>query len=167
MAEPALEPPLRVAVVGSGRASDEERRRARAVGRALGSAGAVVVCGGRGGVMEAAARGCSEAGGWTVGFLPGRRAAEANPWIRIPVPTGLGEARNVLVVRAGEAVLAVGGAWGTLSEIALARKIGRPVAVVGRPPAGGLELPELDDPTEAARWALERGAAARRREGAR
>lgn len=159
----AHRPPLRIAVVGSGGASDEEARTARALGLALGRAGAVVVCGGRGGVMEEAARGCAEAGGWTVGLLPGSDPDAANPWIRLPLATGLGEARNALVVRAGEAVLAVGGSWGTLSEIALARKMGRPVGLLGRPPAEALGLTSFRDPEAAAEWALERAGVERRR----
>ncbi|MDX1493606.1 MAG: hypothetical protein R3253_06090, partial [Longimicrobiales bacterium] len=123
--------------------------------------GAVVVCGGRSGVMEAVARGAREAGGVTVGVLPGPEAVEANPWISIPLPSGLGEARNALVVRAGEAVVAVGGGWGTLSEISLARKMGRPVTTVGRPPADGLELHASPTAEDAADWALDQARAHR------
>lgn len=148
------ERPLRVAVVGAGDASPREEEMAMALGAALARAGAVVVCGGLGGVMEAAARGCAQEGGWTVGLLPGGDARRANDWIRLPLPTGMGEARNVLVVRAAEAVVAVGGAWGTLSEIALARKMGVPVATLGEPPATGLELPASDSPEAAAEWAV-------------
>lgn len=150
--------PLRISVVGSGRATPDEADAAAALGEALGRAGAVVVCGGRGGVMEAAARGCAEAGGWTVGLLPGTDPAEANRWIRLPVATGMGEARNVLVVRAGEAVVAVGGAWGTLSEVAVARKLGRSVGLLEPTLARDLGLPLLPDPDAAAEWALERAA---------
>lgn len=148
--------PVRIAVIGAGRASAEEADLAEALGRALGEAGAAVVCGGLGGVMEAAARGCARAGGSTVGILPGLRGEDANPWIEIPLPTGMDEARNALVVRAGEAVVAVGGSWGTLSEIALGRKMGREVALLGRPPIDGLELPRFSVPEDAAAWALER-----------
>lgn len=150
------ERPLRVGVIGSGVASTEEAELARALGRALGRLGAVLVCGGRTGVMESAARGCAEEGGLTVGFLPGARAEEANSWIRLPLATGLGEARNVLVVRAAEALVAVGGSWGTLSEIALARKMGVPVCTLGIPPAEGLGLPAAASAEEAARWAERR-----------
>lgn len=154
--------PLRVAVVGAGASSAEEDELAREVGRRLAEAGAVVVCGGLGGVMEAVARGAREAGGRTVGLLPGADAAGANAWIETPVPTGLGEARNALVVRTGEAVVAVGGSWGTLSEIALARKMEREVVTLGTPPVGGLGLPSASDPEEAVARALD---AARRRRG--
>jgi uncharacterized protein (TIGR00725 family) len=101
------------------------------VGRELGSRGAVLVCGGLGGVMEAACRGAKEAGATTVGILPGTDRAAANEFVDIAVPTGLGEARNALVVRAADAVVAVGGGYGTLSEIALALKAGKRVVGIG------------------------------------
>jgi uncharacterized protein (TIGR00725 family) len=108
---------------------------AEAVGRGLAEAGAVLICGGRGGVMEAACRGARQAGGLTVGVLPGFSATEANPYVTIPIVTGLGEARNVIIVRTAQAVVGVGGEFGTLSEIAFALKLGRPVV--------GLETWEL------------------------
>jgi uncharacterized protein (TIGR00725 family) len=123
--------PMTLAVVGSGRCDRKTERVAEAVGTAVGRAGALLVCGGLGGVMEAACRGASRAGGLTVGILPGEDAAEANPWVRVAVPTGMGELRNGLVVRAADALVAVGGEYGTLSELALALKIGRPVVGVG------------------------------------
>ena len=100
---------------------------AEAVGRELAARGAVVVCGGLGGVMEAACRGAKEAGGRTLGILPGTDRAAANPFVDTAVATGLGEARNALVVRAADALIAVGGGYGTLSEIALALKAGKRV----------------------------------------
>lgn len=153
MSETVSRPP-RVAVVGGAASSEEEYESARALGAALARLGAVVVCGGYGGVMEAAARGAAEAGGLTVGVLKGVDAAEANPWIALPLPSGLGDARNALVVRFAQAVVAVGGSWGTLSEIALARKMGIPVGTLGAPPAQDLGLPALAGPEEAAAWAL-------------
>ncbi|HET9949212.1 MAG TPA: hypothetical protein VFQ22_09850, partial [Longimicrobiales bacterium] len=111
-------------------------------------------CGGLGGVMEGAARGARERGGLTVGVLPDADAAGANPWIVLPLPTGMGEARNALLVRMAEAVVAVGGEWGTLSELALARKMGVPCGTLGAPPAGVAGLPALGGPEAAARWAL-------------
>lgn len=156
MTPPGVDPAVRVAVIGAGDASAEEYQTARALGAALASLGAVVICGGYGGVMEGAARGATEAGGLTVGILKGRDPGEANPWIALPLPTGLGEARNALVVGSAEAVVAVGGGWGTLSEIALARKAGLPVAALLRPPAGGLGLPAPSSPEDAASWAVER-----------
>lgn len=153
--------PLRVAVIGAAGASEEEYATALELGRSLARRGAVVVCGGRGGVMEAVARGAREGGGEAVGILPGSHASEANPWVSIPLATGMGEARNALVVRAGESVVAVGGGWGTLSEIALARKMGRQVTVLGRPPAEGLDLHVSATPEEAGDWALRQAEAHR------
>jgi uncharacterized protein (TIGR00725 family) len=123
--------PPYIAVVGPGQATAEQEADGEAAGRNLAEAGAVVVCGGLGGVMEAACRGAHAAGGVTVGILPGADRAAANPWVSVAVATGLGEARNALVVRAADAVVAVGGEFGTLSEIALALKAGKPVIGVG------------------------------------
>jgi uncharacterized protein (TIGR00725 family) len=122
-----LTAPPYVAVVGAGDATETEREHARAAGRRLAEAGAIVVCGGRGGVMEAACEGAREAGGTTVGILPGHSRAEANRFVAVAIPTGMGEMRNVLITRSADALVAVGGAWGTLSEIALALKAGKPV----------------------------------------
>jgi uncharacterized protein (TIGR00725 family) len=120
-----------IAVIGPGRADRSELDAAEAVGRALAEAGAVVVCGGLGGVMEAACRGAREAGGTTLGLLPGSDRSAANDWVSVAVPTGLGEARNALIVRAADAVVAVAGEYGTLSEIGLALKAGKPVVGIG------------------------------------
>jgi uncharacterized protein (TIGR00725 family) len=120
-----------IAVVGGGHCSPHESDLAEEVGRRLAEAGFGVVCGGLNGVMAAACRGCAEAGGLTVGLLPGHDPAEANPWVRVPVATGLGEDRNALVVNSGEAVIAVGGEFGTLSEIALALQAEKTVVGLG------------------------------------
>lgn len=120
-----------VAVVGAGAAPPDEERAAEAVGRGLAEAGSIVVCGGLGGVMEAACRGAREAGGTSVGILPGTSRSDANRFVDIAIPTGLGEMRNALVVRTADAVVAVGGEFGTLSEIALALKVGKPVVGIG------------------------------------
>jgi uncharacterized protein (TIGR00725 family) len=104
---------------------------ARTVGGLLAERGFVVVCGGLGGVMTAVCQGAKEAGGTTIGILPGETADAANPFVDVPIVTGLGIARNVLVVRNGEAVVAVAGAAGTLSEIGIALKLGRPVVALG------------------------------------
>ena len=165
MTEASVDRPYRVAVIGGGQASEEEREVARALGAHLARAGAVVLCGGHGGVMEAAARGAAEEGGVTVGILPGLDDRDANPWITLPLATGMGEARNVLIARGAEAVVAVGGEWGTLSEIALARKLGVEVATLGDPPAQGLGLAAMPGAEEAAAWALERARARRARAG--
>ncbi len=127
-----LSRPTRIAVVGSG-GPDGDRAQVEAIGRGIAEAGAVLVCGGRGGAMAAAARGARSAGGATLGLLPGASRDESPPnrWIEIPIYTGLGQGRNLLVVLNADAVIAVGGGWGTLSEVALARKHGRPVVLLG------------------------------------
>ncbi len=130
---PTVDPGSRVrhiAVIGAGRCSANEYREAREVGRLIADRGAVLVCGGLGGVMEAAARGAKEGGGTTIGILPGHDRSLANPYIDLAVTTGLGEARNLVVVSTGDAIVAVGGSYGTLSEIGLAAKIGRPVVIL-------------------------------------
>jgi uncharacterized protein (TIGR00725 family) len=142
-----------VAVVGSGEASPEERELAEDVGQALGQAGAVIVCGGLGGVMAAACRGASTAEGTCIGILPGTDRAAANDWVTIAIPTGLGELRNGLVVRAADVVIAIGGGPGTLSEIALALKTGVPVVGVATWPIDGIE--RAGSPREAAERAVE------------
>jgi len=117
----------RIGVIGTGIANEEVYSLAYEVGRLLGARGAVVFCGGLGGVMEAAAKGALEAGAITVGILPGNKAEEANPYIQIPIVTDMGHARNVILVRSVEGVIAVSGGYGTLSEIALALKMWKPV----------------------------------------
>jgi uncharacterized protein (TIGR00725 family) len=116
-----------VAVVGSGTCSPQEEHAAEQVGSLLARAGAVVVCGGLSGVMEAACRGARHEGGLTVGILPGGDRGAANPDVVVAIATGLGELRNGLVVRAADAVIAVGGEFGTLSEIGFALKLGKRV----------------------------------------
>ena len=114
-------------MIGEGECSRATARIAERVGAAIATGGARLVCGGRGGVMEAASRGAARAGGIVVGILPGFRRKDANPWVTIPIVTGMDQARNVIVVRSCDAVIAVGGRYGTLSEIALALKLGVPV----------------------------------------
>ena len=118
-------------MVGAGVATDAQRSAAEETGRLLAEAGAAVVTGGLTGVMEAASKGAYEAGGVTIGILPGSDRREANAFVKVAIPTGMGEARNALVVRTADAVIAIGGEWGTLSEIALARKTGKPVVGLG------------------------------------
>jgi uncharacterized protein (TIGR00725 family) len=120
-----------VAVVGPGEASPDELLAAEEIGAGLAAAGAVVVTGGLGGVMEAACRGARSRRGRTVGILPGEDRDAANGWVEVAIATGLGELRNGLVVRAADALVAVGGGHGTLSEVALALKLGRPVVGLG------------------------------------
>lgn len=121
---------LHISVIGAGRATAELYAVAEEVGRLVAEAGAVLVCGGLSGVMAAAARGAQEAGGHTVGILPGHDRSEANTYIDCVVTTGMGHGRNLAVVSTGDVVIAVGGAYGTLSEIGLARAIGRPVVLL-------------------------------------
>jgi len=120
-----------VGVIGGGATDSPDLEAAEAVGAGLARAGAILVCGGLGGVMEAACRGARQAGGRTIGLLPGRDRGAANPWVEIAIATGLGELRNGLVVRSADGLIAVGGEWGTLSEIALALKVGKPVIGLG------------------------------------
>ena len=143
-----------MAVVGAGDATPEQRELAEAVGRALAERGAVVVTGGLGGVMEAACRGAREAGGSTLGILPGHDRREANPYVEVAVPTGLGEARNALVVRAADSLVAVGGGFGTLSEIALALKAGKTVAGLGTWDLGDGAVSPAATPEQAVEAAL-------------
>jgi uncharacterized protein (TIGR00725 family) len=116
-----------ISIIGDSSCSPEEHNLAEAVGKLLAEQGVTLVCGGLGGVMEAACRGAKSKDGLTVGILPGENSSMANPWVDIPVATGMGEARNVAVVKSAQAVIAVGGGYGTLSEIAYALKSSIPV----------------------------------------
>jgi uncharacterized protein (TIGR00725 family) len=136
-----------VAVVGPGEASPHELQAAEDVGAGLAERGAVVVTGGLGGVMEAACRGARSRRGRTLGILPGEDRDAANGWVEIAIATGLGELRNGLVVRAADALVAVGGGHGTLSEVALALKLGRPVVGLGTWEVHGVE--HVSTPAEA------------------
>jgi uncharacterized protein (TIGR00725 family) len=134
-----------VAVVGPGDASPAEVESAERIGRGIAQGGDVLVCGGLGGVMAAACRGAAQAGGTTVGLLPGTDRGAGNEWLTVAIPTGLGELRNGLVVRAADVVVAVGGAYGTLSEVALALKTGVPVIGLGTWEIEGIELVDSPD----------------------
>ncbi|KTB48474.1 TIGR00725 family protein [Dehalogenimonas alkenigignens] len=116
-----------ISVIGGSKASAADLRIAEEVGGELARAGAAVVCGGLGGVMEAACKGAADAGGLTIGILPGEHRESANPYVQIPIVTGLGFTRNSIVAKSGQAVIAIGGSYGTLSEIAYARISGLPV----------------------------------------
>ena len=116
-----------IAVIGGSECSPQEARLAEEVGRELARQGVVLVCGGLGGIMEAACKGASSEGGVTIGILPGGSRQTANPYVQIPIVTGLGEARNVVVVKSAQAVIAIGGGYGTLSEIGHALRNGLPV----------------------------------------
>jgi uncharacterized protein (TIGR00725 family) len=118
---------MNIAVIGDSSCPEEEAKLAESVGELLAERRVTIICGGLGGVMEAVCRGAKSKGGLTVGILPGQDSSMANPWVDIPVVTGLGEARNVAVVKSGRAVIAIGGGYGTLSEIAHALKSSVPV----------------------------------------
>ena len=123
-----------VGVIGVSDASPEEEEAAEVVGQLLAEGDHTIICGGRGGVMAAACRGAQRSGGITVGILPGDTAREANKWVTVPIPTGLGEARNAIITRAADVVIAIGSGWGTLSEVALAVKMGKRVIALGAVP---------------------------------
>ena len=123
--------PRTISVIGGSSASAELLRQAQEVGAHVARRGATLVTGGLGGIMEAASKGAQEAGGTTVGILPGTDPHEANAHVSIPIQTSMGDGRNLLVALSGEAVIAIGGRLGTLSEIALALKNGRPVIGLG------------------------------------
>ena len=148
-----------MAVVGAGVAGADLERVAEAVGRGLAESGAVVLCGGLGGVMEAVCRGCRSVGGTTVGILPGNSRADANEFVEVALATGMGEMRNTLIVRAADVVVALGGEHGTLSEIAFALKIGRPVVgydtwELRKPDAAPDAIVRVGSPEEAVAAAL-------------
>lgn len=122
---------LYISVIGAGTCDPATEEAAVEVGRLIARAGATLVCGGMGGVMEASCRGALDEGGVTIGILPGTDRSEGNPYLQYVLCAGIGHARNLAVVASGDAVIAVGGEFGTLSEIGLARKAGRPVVLLG------------------------------------
>ena len=145
--------PRYVAVCGQGAPDPEHEKNAREVGRLLAEAGAVVLCGGRReGVMDAVSTGVREVGGTCIGILPGRDRSEASAQLTFALPTGLGEARNTVLTTAADSVIAIGRGWGTLSEIALARKRGRQVVGLDSWPVEG--IPPAASAEEAVRTAL-------------
>ena len=137
-----------VAVIGASAADEKTGAMARELGALLAQKGYTLVTGGIGGVMRAASEGARQAGGHTVGLLPGLERGQANEFVEYPVVTGLGHMRNFLVVANADIIIAVEGGWGTLSELALARKIGKPVIAVGRWGALDGVIPAMD-PAEA------------------
>lgn len=142
---------IQVAVIGSGR---EHEARAEEVGRLLAERGCTVVTGGLGEVMAAACRGAKAAGGTTIGILPGERREDANEWVDHVVVTGIGHARNFAVAASGDAVIAVGGSWGTLAEIAFASRLGRRVVILE--PGHAVDgIPRVSSPDEAVELALQ------------
>jgi uncharacterized protein (TIGR00725 family) len=141
---------VQVSVIGSG---SEYEEAAEEVGRLLAERGCTVVTGGLGEVMAAAHRGAKAAGGTTIAILPGERRGDANRWADHVIVTGIGHARNLAVAASGDAVIAVGGSWGTVAEIAFARRLGRPVvALEGAPEVEGVE--RAATPAEAVERAL-------------
>lgn len=150
---------LIVAVLGAAECPEQVAAQAREVGQELARRGAVLICGGRGGVMEAACQGAKAEGGVTVGILPGDDRSEANPYVDLPIVTGLGEARNALIVRSADAVIALAGGYGTLSEIGLAFKMGKPVVGLGtwKLAQGGQPVEDIIEARtarQAAAWAV-------------
>lgn len=152
---PAVDRPYRIGVIGSGSAEGEVRAAALGVGRALARARALLICGGLGGVMEAAAEGAAAEGGAVLGFLPGDDPGAAAPGVTVPVATGLGQARNVLIVKSSEAVVAVGGAWGTRNEAALCLKLGIPLVGVMDTLGDVFSIERFRDPDAGVARALE------------
>jgi len=116
-----------IGVIGAGQCDEKIYGQAREVGAGIAMAGATLICGGLGGVMEGACQGAYEVGGQTVGILPGAERTQANPYVMIPVVTDLGHARNILIVRTADILVAISGGYGTLSEISIALKLGKPV----------------------------------------
>ena len=141
-----------VAVVGASQATVADMRDAEEVGRLLAERGAIVVCGGRGGVMAGAAKGAAEAGGTVVGMLPGEDRSDANEWVTVSIPTGMGELRNGLIVRAADVMIAVGGSYGTLSEVALGLRADLSVYGLHTWEIDGIE--QVQSPAEAVERAL-------------
>lgn len=138
---------MRISVIGGGTIGEEDTEVAHRVGELLGERGHTLVCGGRTGVMEAACRGAKETGGDTIGILPSTDPNEANAYVDVPIATGIGNARNVLVALNGEGVIAIDGNYGTLSEIAHALDFGRPVAGIETHDVAGVE--SVESPEEA------------------
>jgi uncharacterized protein (TIGR00725 family) len=149
---------LYLSVVGPSEATPDQIVLAYEVGRCCAEAGAVVVTGGLGGIMEAACQGATFAGGVTVGLLPGSNRRDGNEYLTVALPTGIGELRNGLVVRAADAVIVVGGSWGTMSEIALALRTGRTVVGLGAwpLPVSSDDFIQASTAEEAVRLAIER-----------
>ena len=150
-----------IGVIGGNRADKQTSALAEEVGRRIAQSGALLICGGLGGVMEAACKGARAAGGLTVGLLPGDNRHEANPHVSVPIATGLGIARNVIVVRASDVLIAIRGGYGTLNEIAAALNLGKPVVALATwdLPAAGEVNPALffpvSTPAEAVAKAIE------------
>ena len=143
-----------VGVIGAGKCSKKIFTLAEEVGKEIAKSGAILVCGGLGGVMEGAAKGAKEAKGITIGILPGVSKEEANPYIDIPIITGIGEGRNLMVIRSSDAIIALPGKYGTLSELSFAIKLEKPVVGISTWDISE-RITKTDDPAEAVKLALE------------
>ena len=149
-----------IAVIGGGQPTSKETKLAEKVGRELAKRGAILVCGGLSGVMEAACRGASAEGGITIGILPGENRLSANPYVQIPIATGIGYARNAAVAKSAQAVIAIGGSYGTLTEIGYALQTGIPVIglntwTISRNDKQNKSIIPAESPAEAVEMALE------------
>ncbi len=142
-----------ITVIGGANTSDEIKKLAGEVGRLLAKSSAVIVCGGLGGVMEAVSKAAKEADGTVVGILPTESRTNANRYIDFAIPTGMGIGRNLLVVMAGDAIIAIDGGWGTLSEIALAKNLGKHVIGLRKIEIGGIDI--VSSPKDAVKLALD------------
>lgn len=142
-----------IAVIGGRDCDDSLYQQAMEVGRLIAEKGAILVCGGRGGIMEAACKGASEAGGISVGILPGDNIRDANSWVTIPIATGIGLARNSIITRTASAAIAIGGEYGTLSEIAYCKQFGVPVFTLQSWNIKGVVA--VDNPEEAVKLAFD------------
>ena len=145
---------IQIFVAGASQGSAEDIANGELVGRLLAERGAAVITGGLGGVMEAVSRGAKSAGGMTVGILPTLRIEDANPYVDLRIASGVGHARNLINVASAQCVIAIGGGWGTLSEIALARKVGVPVVALGSWPGLSDEIAVAGSPEEAVERAM-------------
>jgi len=143
-----------IGVIGAGSCSGKDRELAEAVGRHIATTGNLLVCGGLGGVMEAAAKGAKDAGGVTIGILPGDNKDAANRYIDVAIATGMGEARNIIIIKTSDAVIALPGKYGTLSEMAFAMKIGKPIVSLSNWEISE-DIFKTDDPETAVNKALD------------
>jgi len=147
---------MQIGVIGSGECSLKTKKLAEEVGKEIARRGATLICGGLGGVMEAAAKGAKMAGGLTVGIIPGSNPEEANPYIDVVVVTGMSYARNIIVVRSSDAIIAIEGRYGTLSEIAYALQLRKPVVGLNTPWNISEEIINSSSPVEAVEMAIDR-----------
>ena len=151
---------INIGIIGAGQCDESTGGFAYRAGFAVARAGAVLYCGGLCGVMESASRGARDAGGVVIGILPGDDRSQANPWLTYSIPTGMGEARNSIVVRSSDVLIAIGGSYGTLSEIAFALKWQKPVAGIGTfhitdDLGHSAPIEYFDNPEDAVKWAVE------------